>query len=68
MQVTVPALGDMQFPCTVRRLQALDSYATWKSAKPGRQCDVRSFDVKVVPQSPIEGLRPGMTAVLVERD
>ena len=68
VQVTVPALGDMQFPCTVRRLQALDSYATWKSAKPGRQCDVRSFDVKVVPQSPIEGLRPGMTAVLVERD
>ncbi len=65
VQVRIPALGDQTYPCTVRRIQAMASYATWHATKITGQHDVRSFDVKAVPQSPIEGLKPGMTAILV---
>ncbi len=64
VEVSIPALGKQHYRCTVRRVHAMDSYATWRSTKIGGQHDVKSFDVKVVPCKPIEGLLPGMTAVL----
>lgn len=64
VQVQIPALGEQTYPCTVRRVQAMASYATWRSTKIGGQHDVKSFDVKVVPQVRIDGLKPGMTAIL----
>jgi HlyD family secretion protein len=42
------------------------SYAVWRATKINGQYDVKSFDVKLVPQEPIEGLRPGMTAIVVK--
>ena len=65
VQVNIPALGTQTYACTVTRLQAMASYATWRATKMNGQYDIRSFDVKVVPQHAIEGLRPGMTALLV---
>ena len=62
--VRIPALGDQTYPCTVRRVQAMASYATWRATKTNGQYDVKSFDVKVVPQAPIAGLKPGMTAII----
>jgi HlyD family secretion protein len=38
----------------------------WRATKINGQYDVKSFDVKLVPQEPIEGLRPGMTAIVVK--
>ena len=64
VQVTIPALGKQTYACSVRRVQAMASYATWRATKLNGQYDVKSFDVKVVPLEKIEGLRPGMTAVL----
>lgn len=64
VQVNIPALGKEIHPCTVSRIQAMASYATWRSTKIGGQHDVKSFDVKVLPCSTIEGLKPGMTAVM----
>ncbi len=64
VKVNIPALGKQTYPCTVRRMQAMASYATWRSTKIGGQHDVKNFDVKVVPQAPIKGLRPGMTAII----
>ena len=40
------------------------SYATWRATKTNGQYDVKSFDVKAVPQEKIDGLRPGMTAII----
>ena len=65
VQVHIPALGKQRYACTVRKVQAMASYATWRATKTLGQYDVKSFDVKVVPQKDIEGLRPGMTAILV---
>ena len=67
VQVQVPALGDQTYPCTVRKVQAMASYATWRTTKTNGQYDVKSFDVKAVPQEGILGLKPGMTAIIVEK-
>ena len=65
VKVKIPALGDGTYTCNVRKVQAMASYATWRATKTLGQYDVKSFDVKVVPQENIENLRPGMTAILV---
>ena len=64
LQVRLPALGKETHPCEVRRVQAMASYATWRATKTNGQYDVKSFDVKVVPLQHIEGMRPGMTAIV----
>ena len=64
VQVRIPALGDQTYSGTVRKVQAMASYATWRATKTNGQYDVKSFDVKVVPLEHIEGLKPGMTAIL----
>ena len=66
VKVRVPALGEQTYTCTVRNVKAMASYATWRATKTLGQYDVKSFDVKVVPQETIDGLRPGMTAILAE--
>lgn len=67
VQVRIPALGEQTYACNVRKVQAMASYATWRATKTNGQYDVKSFDVKVVPQESIEGLKPGMTAIIVEK-
>lgn len=64
VQVRIPALGEQTYSGTVRKVQAMASYATWRATKTNGQYDVKSFDVKVVPLEHIEGLKPGMTAIL----
>lgn len=64
VQVRIPALGEQTYSCSVRKVQAMASYATWRATKTNGQYDVKSFDVKVVPQEHIEGLKPGMTAIM----
>ena len=66
LQVRLPALGEETYPCQVRRVQAMASYATWRATKTNGQYDVKSFDVKVVRLQHIDGLRPGMTAIVVD--
>ncbi len=66
VKVRLPALGNKTYDCTVRNVRVMASYATWRATKTLGQYDVKSFDVKVIPNDIIEGLRPGMTAILVE--
>ena len=68
VMVKIPALGEQTYPCTVSRVQAMASYATWRATKTNGQYDVKSFDVKAVPLGQIEGLRPGMTAIIVDKE
>lgn len=64
VEVQIPALGDKTYVCTIRNVKVMASYATWRATKTLGQYDVKSFDVKVVPLEDIDGLRPGMTAIL----
>ena len=65
VQVRIPALGNQTYAASVTRVRAMASYATWRATRANGQYDVRSFEVKAIPQQKIEGLRPGMTAILV---
>lgn len=67
INVKIPALGDDKvYPLVVTYVKAMGTYATWRSTKQNGGYDVRSFDVKCRPVTPIEGLRPGMTALVLE--
>lgn len=67
LNVRIPALGDddKTYPVVVTYLKVMGTYATWRSTKQNGGYDVRTFDVKCRPLAPIEGLRPGMTALVV---
>ena len=64
--VKIPALGDDKYPVVVTHLKAMGTYATWRSTQQNGGYDVRTFDVKCRPMADIPGLRPGMTALVVE--
>ena len=67
INVKIPALGDEKvYPLVVTYVKAMGTYATWRSTKQNGGYDVRTFDVKWRPITPIEGLRPGMTALVLE--
>lgn len=64
MEVEIPALGEQTYKAQVTYMRAMASYATWRATKNNGQYDVKSFDIKMVPVSRIENLRPGMTALI----
>ncbi|MEZ4416474.1 MAG: efflux RND transporter periplasmic adaptor subunit [Gemmatimonadota bacterium] len=61
---TVVASG-AEVAFVVRAASALPDFATWRSARPGG-VDLRTFEIRLEPVTPTEGLRPGMS-VLFER-
>ena len=64
LDVTVPALGDKAIKVKVTNMKDLGSYAAWKATKTTGQYDMKTFSVKAVPTSKVEGLRPGMTVLM----
>ena len=67
VMVTIPALGNtIHYPLTVTHIKAMGTYATWRSTKQNGGYDVRTFDVKCRPTTTIPGIRPGMTALIME--
>lgn len=68
IDVRIPALGeDKTYPVVVTHIKAMGTYATWRTTKQNGGYDVRTFDVKCRPVTPIDGLRPGMTALVMEK-
>ena len=67
VRIKIPALGeDTTYPVIVTHVKAMGTYATWRTTKQNGGYDVRTFDVKCRPLAPIDGVRPGMTALVVE--
>jgi len=64
IEANIPALGKENVKMTVFHMKDLGSYATWKATKTTGQFDMKTFEVKVRPDQPIEGLRPGMSVLL----
>ncbi|WP_427789281.1 HlyD family secretion protein [Brevundimonas diminuta] len=59
----VPALGVRGAAFRVTAISPQGEFATWRSTRQSSGYDVRSFQVKAKPASPIEGLRPGMSVL-----
>lgn len=62
--VTIPALDDKECTATVNYIAVRESYATWKATKETGMYDAKTFEVRAVPDTKVEGLRPGMSAIV----
>ena len=66
LTVTVPALGDKLYRTRISYMSVMQSYATWRATLDTGKYDARTFEVRSVPEEPIEGLLPGMTAIVAD--
>lgn len=65
LDVMVPALGDDIYRTEVTYISVLESYATWRATQDTGGYDARTFEVRSIPRVHIDGLRPGMTAIVM---
>jgi HlyD family secretion protein len=62
--VTVPAFKSQVMPVRVTMINVQGQYATWRATRATGDFDLRTFEVRAVPTQPVEGLRPGMSAIV----
>jgi HlyD family secretion protein len=64
LSAVIPALGKERFRFSVYYVSPLGSFATWRATREAGGFDVRTFEVRARPPRPIDGLRPGMSALI----
>lgn len=62
--VTVPALKSQVIPVHVTMINVQGQYAAWRATRATGDFDLRTFEVRALPDQPVDGLRPGMSAVV----
>lgn len=65
LTLSIPALGDRKIDARISYMAVRESYATWKATKETDGYDAKTFEVRAVPSEKVEGLLPGMTALIV---
>jgi HlyD family secretion protein len=60
----VPGLGGEKFEFRVSYLAVMADFATWVPTQAKGDFDLKTFEVRLTPVAPIDGLRPGMTVQL----
>ena len=65
--IEIPALGGRRADFQVSYLAPEADYATWRPTTAQGGFDVKSFEVRARPVGRVEGLRPGMSAILAAR-
>jgi HlyD family secretion protein len=64
LTVMLPALDGREVSAVVNYRAVRESYATWKATKETGLYDAKTFEVRAVPQEPLEGVLPGMSAIV----
>lgn len=59
-----PALGMREVLLKVNYINALGEFATWNATKTSGDFDMKTFEIHAVPIEKVEGLRPGMSALV----
>ena len=59
-----PALGMKEIELQVTYITAMGSFANWSATKTSGDFDMKTFEIHAVPTAPVEGLRPGMSALV----
>lgn len=62
--VIIPALDGKEVPATINYVAVRESYATWKATKETGMYDAKTFEVRAVPGVTVDGIRPGMSAIV----
>ena len=68
LSLTVPALRNAPVTATVYYIAVRESYATWRATKETGEFDTKTFEVRARPDAPVDGLRPGMSVILVRNE
>ncbi|MCO6523956.1 MAG: HlyD family secretion protein [Candidatus Schmidhempelia sp.] len=63
VNLTVPALGQKVIEAEIRYIAAMGDFATKRATRATGDFDLKTFEVRLYPLSPIEGLRPGMSTL-----
>jgi HlyD family secretion protein len=64
LTVMLPALDGREVSAVVNYRAVRESYATWKATKETGLYDAKTFEVRAVPQERLEGVLPGMSAIV----
>ncbi|MFA9390710.1 MAG: HlyD family secretion protein [Prolixibacteraceae bacterium] len=62
---SIPGLDNKQFEFKVNYISPAGDFARWNATKTSGEFDLKSFEIEARPVAKIEGLRPGMTAVVI---
>lgn len=65
LTVRVPALGNRRLDLEVSYVAPLGDFATWRPSSAQGGFDLKTFEVRARPRTPVAGLRPGMSAIVV---
>lgn len=61
--LTVPALKNQEIEAEVRYIAPMGDYATKRATRATGDFDLKTFEVRFYPAQPVDGLRPGMSAL-----
>lgn len=59
----VPALDNKEVAFTVYFIAVEGDFATWRATRQSSGYDIRTFEVRARPETPVPGLRPGMSVL-----
>ena len=62
--VIVPALKSQIIPVQVTMINVQGQYAAWRATRATGDFDLRTFEVRALPSQAVDGLRPGMSAIV----
>ena len=62
--VKIPGLEMKEVPMTIYYIRDKGSYAVWTATKATGSYDSKTFEVRMRPAQPVEGLRPGMSVLM----
>src|SRR5271166_393227 len=60
-KMRAPALGDQEITAEIKLIEARGEYAGWRATRATGDFDLRTFEVRAYPVSPLPALRPGMS-------
>ncbi|MDD9339683.1 HlyD family secretion protein [Providencia heimbachae] len=63
VQLDVPALGNKLIEAEIRYIAPKGDYATKRATRATGDFDLKTFEIRLYPLEPIEGLRPGMSVL-----
>jgi len=63
-KANIPGLDNKEFEFIVSYISLTGDFARWNATKTSGEFDLKSFEIEARPVNKIEGLRPGMTAVI----
>ncbi|WP_058912440.1 HlyD family secretion protein [Entomohabitans teleogrylli] len=63
VKIRVPALNNQEIEAEVRYIAPLGDYATKRATRATGDFDLKTFEVRLWPSQPVDGLRQGMSAL-----